>query len=261
MYEDILVSKQNRVGIISINRPEFSNAFGRDTYREMKHAVETLGSDDEVGAIVITGVGKHFSAGGDIKRFKMLIETKTYIEEASVKLAGEMAASVRKCPKAVIALVNGSAVGAACGLAFASDFRFVGPGSKFVLAFIKMGLSGDTGCIYYLQKLIGVAKTTEMIMTGAPVGGEEAVRLGLATKLVPDESLSKETFAFAEKLAAGPLLAIRRQKELMTQTFFNDLEEYSRLEMKYMVECSRSADFEEAVNAFLEKRPARFIGK
>lgn len=260
-YQEIIVKREDKVATVTFNRPQFGNAFALATYGEVIDAVEKLGRDDSVGAIVLTGAGKHFSAGGDINRFKELIETKVYLVPENVKTAGKMAMTVRRCPKPVIAMVNGAAAGAGCSLALACDFRIVTPKSKFVMAFVNMGLSGDTGGMYYLQKLMGTGKTVEMLMTGAPLSGEEAVRIGLASKLADGEQLEAETYAFAKQLANKPLVALRHQKELLNEFFYGDLEAYTEKEVEYMVDCSHSADFAEAVYAFLEKRPPSFTGK
>lgn len=261
-YQEILVNVEDKVATITFNRPQHGNAFAKESYTEIIDVVEKLGSDENVGAIILTGAGKNFSAGGDIKRFKELIDTKVYLEEKNVATAGRMAAAVRRCPKPVIAMVNGAAAGAGCSLALACDFRVVAPKSKFVMAFINMGLSGDTGGMYYLQKLMGTGKTVELMMTGAPVGGEEAVRTGMANLLAPsNEELVATAMDFARGLAAKPLFAIKCQKELLNHTFYADLDHYTKHEAGYMVECSKSGDFAEAVNAFLEKRPPVFTGK
>jgi 2-(1,2-epoxy-1,2-dihydrophenyl)acetyl-CoA isomerase len=209
----------------------------------------------------LTGAGKHFSTGGDINRFKSLIETKVGILPENVKAAGAMAMAVRRCPKPVVAMVNGAAAGAGCSLALACDFRIVTEKSKFVMAFINLGLSGDTGGMYYLQKLLGTGKAIEMLMLGAPVGGSEAVRIGLANRLAAEEQLVSETYAFAKQLANKPGIALGHQKELLNEFFYGDLEAYTEKEAEYMADCSHSADFAEAVYAFLEKRAPNFTGK
>jgi 2-(1,2-epoxy-1,2-dihydrophenyl)acetyl-CoA isomerase len=172
-----------------------------------------------------------------------------------------MAASVRECPKPVIAMINGAAAGAGCSLALACDFRVMTPKSKLVRACVKMGLSGDTGGWSYLQRLAGVAKATQLMMSGDAVAGEEALRLGLATILAEEDKLREEAYALAGKLAALPTFAIARQKKLIYETFYADLAAYSQREADYMVECSHTADFAEAVDAFLEKRAPQFSGK
>ena len=261
MNNDVLFSMSGKIATITFNRPEQGNAFSKDSYQMTKEYIERCSSDMGVGAVVITGEGKHFSAGGDIKRFKTLIDSGEFLKEENILMAGSMADAIRRCPKPVIAMVNGAAAGAGCSAALACDFRIVTPESKFIMAFIKLGLSGDTGGLYYLQKLLGIAKTTELMMLGEAVGGEEAVKIGLAVKLVDKSDLKKETYKLAEKLANSPLMAIRRQKALMYEFFFTDLGEYTEKEARYMTECSYTEDFKEAVDAFLEKRPPVFRGE
>lgn len=260
MYKEILFENKNKVVTITLNRPFVSNALSFDSYKEIMEAVQQCYYDDSVGAIIITGAGKHFSAGGDIKRFKELIDSQTYLKKDSVKYASEMALTIRKCPKPVIAMINGTASGAGCSIALACDFRIVTKSSQIVMAFIKMGLSGDTGGIYYLEKLVGIGKTCEMIMTGTPVKGIEAVRIGLATKLAEEGQLTEVTYNYANNLANSPLFAIAKQKQLINEFFYSDILEYSKKETEYMVASSHTKDFEEAVNSFLEKRNPNFIG-
>lgn len=261
MSNDVLLTIDNRIATITFNRPEYSNAFSKDSYRQVKEHIESCYDNSDVGAVIITGQGKHFSAGGDIKRFKMLIDTKEYLKEENIKMAGDMAAAIRRCPKPTIAMINGAASGAGCGAALACDFRVVTAKSKFIMSFIKMGLPGDTGGIYNLAKLLGTAKATELMMLGTPVGGEEAYRLGLATILAQPENLMDETMAFAEKLAKMPLQAICCQKAVLNEFFYEDIDKNTEKEMKYMVACSYTADFKEAVYAFIEKREPVFQGK
>ena len=152
------------------------------------------------------------------------------------------------------------AAGAGCSLALACDFRIMEPKSRLSMAFINMALPEDTGGIYYLYKLLGPARTEELIMTGRPVGGEEAFRLGMANRLAPEGGLYEETMAFAGELAARPQLAVKRQKQMILDFFYKDIAAFTEGEGRYMVECSRSEDFAEAVNAFLEKRKPVFRG-
>lgn len=262
MSGDVTYVLEDGIATITINRPEFSNALSKDLYGELKDYFEQCGEDDTVRAVVLTGAGKHFSAGGDIKRFKRLIETEEYLREDNVSQAGAMGAAIRRCPKPTIAMVNGTAAGAGCSIALACDFRVVSPSSRFVMAFIKMGLSGDTGGIFYLTKLVGVGKATEMLMLGTPVDGKEALRLGLASRMAEhDDALQAEAHRLAAKLAASPLQAIQRQKALINTFFYQELEAFTRQEVAYMVECSQTEDFKEAVYAFLEKRPPNFRGQ
>lgn len=260
MYQHIKLHVENKIGTITINCPKSANAVNPSIYAEIKDAMCGCVINEEVNVVVLTGEGKHFSAGGDIREFKELIESETYIEERSIQLAGNTAEAIRRCPKPVIAMINGAAAGAGCSLALACDFRIMEPKSRLSMAFINMALPGDTGGIYYLYKLLGPARTEELIMTGRPVGGEEAFRLGLANRLAPEGGLYEETMAFAGELAARPQLAIKRQKQMILDFFYKDIAAFTEAEGRYMVECSRSEDFAEAVNAFLEKRKPVFRG-
>lgn len=263
MSDLILIEKKNRVATITLNRPEVGNAFAKESYAEVSQALQDLGQDENVGAIVITGAGKNFSAGGDIKRFQTLLDSKEYIQAADIRKAGDMAMEVRKCPKPVVAMLNGAAAGAGAGLALACDFRFGTAKSKIVLAFINLGLAGDTHAMYALVRLVGTGKALEIMALGDPVGGEEGYRLGLFTKVCAEGELAEETLTFAQRLATKPTLALAKQKQLLLETFYGSeqIAAYHKLESELMSACSYTEDFAEAVNAFLAKRAPVFKGK
>ncbi len=256
--EIILTEKRGRVALITHNRPEASNAFAYESYGAIRDEINSLGRDKSVGAIVITGAGKHFSAGGDIMRFKHLIESGEYLAAENILYADEMVAAIRRCPKPVIAMVNGVATGAGLSCALSCDFRVVTPSSKMVMAFINMGLCGDTGSLYFLPKLVGIPEAERMMMTGEPVRGEDAVRTGLATILAEDGNLEETTMLFADKLANRSTAAIAAQKEIVNKYFFQDLDAYFKDEVTAMAALSRKPDFKAAVYAFLEKKAPEF---
>lgn len=259
-YQDITLQVEDWVSTITISRPEKGNAFIMRTYKEIKEALEYCGNNPNVGAVVITGAGKNFSAGGDIADFQERIESGTYLVPDEVWEANEMTQAVRKCPKPVIAMVNGAAAGAGCSLALASDFRVVSSQSKLIFAFINMALPGDCGIMYFCMLHLGLSKTSELLMSGGTVDGEEAKRLGLAAILTEPEKLEEETYAFARKMAAKPLYAIKWQKEMLNRHFMKDMDAFTADEAQAIGECSRTEDFTEAVTAFLEKRKPQFQG-
>ncbi|MDR1027955.1 MAG: enoyl-CoA hydratase/isomerase family protein [Clostridiales Family XIII bacterium] len=260
-FTDILYHTADRVATVTFNRPDYGNAWAEHTTAEVLRALERAAKDDAVGAIVITGAGKHFCAGGDINRFKRLIDTKVFLERVNILRAGRMASAISKCPKPTIAMINGAAAGAGCAVALACDFRVATAKSKMAMSFIKMGLSGDTGAFYYLQRLVGIAKATHLWMTGDLLTGEEAYAAGLVTVLAEEGALEEETRAFAGKLAHGPGFAIAKQKALIAEFFHNDLDAYLDREGQYMEDCSKTEDFAEAVTAFLSKRAPKFTGR
>jgi len=253
MYKYIEVAKEGRVASIRFNRPDVMNAFHTDEYGEVKTAIEGFGTDPTVGAIVITGNGKHFSAGGDINRFKELIDSKTYLIGKNIIYAGTMSKAIRECPKPVIAMINGAAAGAGFSCAMACDFRIVDSKSKLTMAFVNMGLCGDTGSIFYLMKSARPDRAYQMMMTGEPVKGEEAVEMGIATILAEEGKLKETTYGFANKLASKSATAIAAQKKIINKYFYR-MEDWWEDEAALMVACSKGPDFTEATYAFLEKR-------
>lgn len=260
-FQYILLELDGAVATVKLNRPEVGNAFAPESYVEVRQALEDCGEDPDVRVIVLTGCGKHFSAGGDIRNFKKYIEAGTYIQRKNVLRAGQMTQAVRLCPKPVIAMVNGAAAGAGCALALACDFRVMTPKSKLGISFSNVGLSGDTGCMYFLERMLGAARAAEAMMLGEMIGGEQAFRLGLASRLAAEDALPEETYGLAHHLAGRPTQAIARQKQLNYEFFYRDLEQFNRREADFMYETSRTEDFKEAVYAFLEKRSPQFYGK
>ncbi|NLW78914.1 MAG: enoyl-CoA hydratase/isomerase family protein [Ruminococcaceae bacterium] len=261
MYNGILYDVKDRIATITFNNPEEGNAMQFEVYQEIIAALAEADGDDNVAAVIVTGAGKNFCAGGNIRRFKRIIEDKTYIEQKSVRETVRLATAFMRCGKPVIGMINGAAAGLGMGLALACDFRIIAPSTKIVAAFINVALPGDTAIVYNLQRMVGMAKTREWMMTGATIDADEMMRLGLATKLVPEEELQSATLEYAQKLARRPLQAIRRQKQLIYETFYREMEPYGDREATYMRECSMTSDFEEATNAFLEKRRPSFTGK
>lgn len=260
-YKTILISIEERVATITLNRPQSGNAFAMESYTEIRKAIESLDGNPEVGAIVLTGAGKHFSTGGDIVDFKRRISTKEYVPVEGVVAAGRMGVAPKRCSKPVIAMINGTAAGAGASLALACDFRLMTVKSNITMAFINMGFSGDTGGAYYLERLVGMGKMTEMMMTGKPMGGEEAAHLNVAILVEEEEKLSEATYNFARKLANGPLVAYKWQKQLFLDLFYHDINKATSMEAIGMNCTSMSEDFSEAVHAFLEKRVPVFHGR
>lgn len=261
MFKHILYANDNGIAKITLNRPEFGNAFAPDEYAEIGKAIDLASNDSAVRVVIVTGAGKNFSAGGDINRFKRLIDSKEYLPKEGVINAGAMATAIKDCAKPVIAMINGAAAGAGAALAMACDFRVMSEKSKLATSFIGMGFSGDTGLIYFLIASIGVSRTTELLMLPKPISAKEAYDLGICNRVAVEGELESTTMELANKLANQPTQAITRQKKLLKEFFFKDLREFNAREAVYMCETGRTQDHEEAVNAFLGKRPPVFKGQ
>ena len=257
MYETLLYDVKDGIATIMFNRPEVGNAFSIKAFWETIEIFEHCGRDEDVRVVVVTGKGKHFCAGGDVKA----MATKGYISYENAKVTAAMSVAPKKCRKPVIAMVNGMAAGAGCGLALGCDFRIMTEKSALLTAFINIGLSGDSGCFYHLYNLLGLAKAIEFMMLSEPVRGEEAWRLGLATQVVAEERLSEATLALAETLKAKPPIALSKQKQLIYDEFYGDYQAYIEKEARFFGETGETADHMEAVTAFLEKRVPLFKGR
>lgn len=260
MSETLILQQNGPVTTITVNRPEVGNAFSADMYGKLAAIMRRLDTDEDTRAIVITGAGKHFSAGGDIAQFKQMIEEKSYITEAGVQAAGDMARAIRQCGKPVIAMINGAAAGAGASLALACDFRVMEPSSKIVMSFINMALCGDTSGVLMLNAYVGLARTTEWMALATPLSGEECLGHGLANRLAPQGGLLDETMKFAATLAAIPTKTFACQKKMYLDGILANQQAFTDLEAKYMRETSMSNDHREAVFAFLEKRKPEFKG-
>ena len=235
MYEHIKCAVENGIATITIDRPASNNALNAPMFRDLIAAVEHCDADDAVKVLIITGTGKNFSAGGDIKEMASF----DFISYDLSILTGQASLALRKCTKPVVAMVNGAAAGAGCGLALGADYRIMTEKSCLLTAFSNVALPGDTGCIYHLKQIVGLAKTIELMALSAPVYGEEALRLGLATRLAPDGKLEV-------------------QKQLYYEVFYRDYMAYSRLEAENLAKAGASADHREAVTAFIEGRKPIF---
>ena len=256
-FDSILVEVNNGIATVSLHRPEAGNSFDGEFFKEVAAAIELCDANEAVQVILLTGSGKNFSVGGDIQQMSSF-DFLTY--DVSI-LSGAMTASVRKCTKPVVAVVNGTAAGAGCALALACDFRIMTKKSVLMTAFSNVALCGDSGCIYHLYHLVGLAKTIEMMALSELIKGEEALRLGLATRLAEEDALMEEALLFAEKLKNRPLAAIAMQKKMYWDTFYHDDDAFCRLEAELFVKSSKTEDHVEAVTSFLAKRKPVFRGR
>ncbi len=247
------------VATVTLHRPARRNALDGAMRAALRDALAVLGADRAVRVVVLTGAPPAFCSGGDIA---VLRDLKAAGDEADfVRLMDDGCAIVgllRAMEKPTIAMVHGAAVGGGCLLAAACDMRLCGENARFALPFVRIGLGPDWGGAYILPRLIGVAKTLEMLYTGEAIDAAEALRVGLANRVWPDGELRERTTAFAQKLAQHPADALARFKKLLLTSVDASFEASAELERACQLESFRSADFTEGVAAFLEHRPPLF---
>jgi enoyl-CoA hydratase/carnithine racemase len=248
------------VATITLNRPERLNALTFEVYRELTDAFAALRDETAVRVVVITGAGRAFCSGGDVHDIigELFSRDMEGLLEFT-RLTCELVANIRALPKPVIASLNGTTAGAGACIALASDIRIAAEEAKIAFLFVKVGLSGaDMGAAYLLPRVVGLAKAKELLYTGDFISAEEAERIGLYNRVVPNEQLAAATSEFAERLARGPAFALAKTKELLDREAHMSLDAALECEAQAQAICMQHPDYREAYDAFVAKREARF---
>lgn len=261
-YETIQFEMRGAVALITLNRPDSLNALTSEVGRDFQAAVAEA-REQGARAVVLTGAGRAFCAGGDLREMQKIAAREGRVDaffDEPLKLLNDCILLIRRTPLPFIAAVNGAASGGGCNLALACDLVVAGEGAKFNQAFIKIGLVPDCGGTFILPRLIGWRRATELMMTGEVVTAGSALAMGMINAVVPDDELLARALAMAERLAAAPTVAIGRIKELLEASATNDYAEQLELERKAQIQTGLTKDFTEGVAAFIEKRPPKFTG-
>lgn len=264
MSQDLLEVVKDGVATLTMNRPDRLNALSGPMLDGLLEALPRLADDAEVGVIVLTGAGRAFCAGGDVKA---MAEGREFggltLEERAQALRARMEVSrwLHEMPKPTIAMVRGAAAGAGLSLALACDLRIAGDGARFATAFARVGYSGDFGGSWFLTQLVGTGKARELYYTADIVDAAEALRLGLVNRVVPDGRLEEETLALAGRLARGPRVAYRYMKRNMNAAETSALKDCLDLEAWHHTRTGQTEDHREAARAFVEKREPTFKGR
>jgi 2-(1,2-epoxy-1,2-dihydrophenyl)acetyl-CoA isomerase len=263
VYETILCEKNNGVMTIALNRPEKLNAFDGRMHEELHDALDEAAADGEIRCVVLRGEGRGFSAGADL-RSEDLSREDGRVPDLGEYLRRTYSRTVTKIAtmeKPVLAVLHGPVYGAGVGLGLACDLRVASESTRFSVAFIKIGLMPDAGVTFFLPRIVGLGRAIEISMLGDVVDAEEACRIGLVNRVVPDEELEAETTALANKLAAMPTRALGSTKQALYASFESDLETALEREAVGQTLCGRTADHEEGVAAFFEKRKPNSTGR
>ncbi len=255
----ILFSVERGIATLAMNRPEYLNAINLDMLDEMLRALFSCTNNRDVRVIIIRGEGRAFSSGGDIKVMENIIDQDAYTFMRDwIKRVHLLEMQLRTIPKPVIASIQGIASGQGMNLALACDLRIASESAAFNQSFVNLGLTSEG--TYFLPRLVGVGKATELFFTGETIGAAEALSLGILNRVVADEKLEAETRAWAERMAVGPTEALGRTKLLINSGYKNQLDQHLAQESSLIAETAKTSDFREAVKAFLEKRDPHFKG-
>jgi 2-(1,2-epoxy-1,2-dihydrophenyl)acetyl-CoA isomerase len=264
MSEELLLSTENGVAVLTLNRPERLNALTRIMLSELRTQLTALAEDPDIGCVVLTGSGRAFCSGGDVRvQAATAGKSDQSPEQRADQLRASMEASrlLHDMPKPTIAMVNGVAAGAGMSLALACDLRIAGESARMTTAFAKVGLSGDYGGTYFLTQLVGPSKARELYLTAEVLDASRLLALGVVTRVVPDPALTAETMALAGKFAAGPRVAYRYIKRNMKVAEEGTLSDTLDSEAYGMLRSRETADHAEAARAFVEKRAPVFTGR
>ena len=254
----ILIEKINSITKISLNRADKYNSFCREMALEMQQALDDAAKDENVRCVYITGIGKAFCAGQDLAEA---------IEDNGIELAqivsehyNPIIQKMRAMPKPIICAVNGVAAGAGANIAIAGDIVVATQSASFIQAFSKIGLIPDSGGTFYLPRLIGFQRATAYMMLGDKIMAKDAEEMGMIYKCFSDETFINESWKLATTLASMPTKGLALTKELLNQSYNNTLEQQLNLEGNIQVKAAQTFDYQEGVNAFLEKRKPEFKG-
>jgi enoyl-CoA hydratase/carnithine racemase len=250
------------VARLTLNRPDTLNSLTFEVYRELTDTFRTLAGRKEVRAVVLTGTGRAFCTGGDVKDIigELLHRDRKGLLEFT-RLTCDLVRAMRALPQPIVASLNGTVAGAGAAIALASDFRVAAEGAKIAFLFVKVGLAGaDMGAAYLLPRVVGLGRATELLMTGEFLEAPEALRIGLYHRVVPAERLEEETRTLVDKLVKGPAAGLAATKDALNREMHMDVWAALDHEAAVQADLMTGPDFREGFAAFMARRPPRFEG-
>lgn len=261
MPETVLYDVTDAVGTITLNRPDGMNSLTVEMKEALRAAVVRAAADPAVRAVVLTGAGRAFCAGQDLREHGDNLAAGRGLDDTVRKHYNPIVLAIAGMRKPVVAAVNGVAAGAGASLAFACDLVVASDRARFATAFTGIGLAPDSGMSWTLQRLVGRAKATELLLLGEPVKAQEALELGLVTRVVPADELAPASVELARRLASGPTVAYGAVKAALDHAATHDLASALEREAELQDECERTSDHHNATEAFLKKQQPVFEGR
>jgi 2-(1,2-epoxy-1,2-dihydrophenyl)acetyl-CoA isomerase len=258
-YETILYDVADGIATITLNRPDTLNAFNRQMTSDLQAALKEAERDKAVRCLVLTGAGRAFSSGEDLKARQA--EQNTTFGGTLRERYNPIIRRMREMEKPIIGAINGTAAGAGMSVALACDLRLASDKAKFIEVFVRVGLVPDSGSSFMLPWLVGIGKAMELCLLGDEVLAEDALRIGLVNRVVPADELMAATQAWAARLAQGPGKAYALIKRQLNRALASDLDSMLEYEVYQQEIAGRTADYAEALAAFVAKRPAVFKGE
>ena len=257
--EPILFEIKGSVGCITLNRPAKYNSFTRELALSMQEALKRCRDEDEIRAVLITGAGKAFCAGQDLGEVTQ--ENAPSLSTIISEHLNPIIQLIREIEKPVVAAVNGVAAGAGANVAIACDITVASPKASFIQAFSKIGLIPDSGGTFFLPRLVGMQRAAAYMMLGDKVSAEEAARVGMIYQVIEDEDFAAAALALADRLAKMPTKGLGLTKRALNQAMANDLDRQLAIEEQLQSSAGITHDYQEGVQAFLEKRAPNFKGE
>lgn len=261
MPQPILTAARDGVLTLTFNRPDRMNALDRAAARALFEALVAVRDDDSVRAVVLTGNGRGFCAGADLAEGEQSYTPNRATVKSPIGEFTQAAMALDQIDKPVIAAVNGAAVGAGLSYALACDRRIAAASARFAAVFVRRGLVPDCGITYYLPRLVGLARATDLLLTGRMIDAPEALAMGLVDEVCPDEELAERAQAYAASLARGASVAVELTRRAVRRSFERGLEDAIAFESWAQRVAQSTDDVKEGVRAFLEKREPRFQGR